>query len=172
MKATGGRDLGSSSSRRLRTRGQVPAVLYGSGAGPSNLALDAHEFEAALGYRVAVGTLMDLEVDGKLYTVKLQEIQRHPVKRTLSHLDFLAIDVREEIEATVELRLLGEELELVEAGVSVRGHVKDIPGHLDVPGDLLEKDQEEIVAGMLSLPKGVQLVSDPGVVVARLLKQS
>ncbi|MGC9154340.1 MAG: 50S ribosomal protein L25 [Ferrimicrobium sp.] len=162
-----GREPGSAESRRLRAAGKVPAVVYGGTTKTRNLFVDAHDFETALGHRVNVGALMELEVAGKVTTVQLQELQRHPVRRSLSHLDFLAINVREEMEATIELRSVSEELEMEEPSLRVRGHVKDIPDFLEISLEMLD-EAETFTAGQIPLPKGVVLVGDPEAIVARL----
>ncbi|WP_298208813.1 50S ribosomal protein L25 [Ferrimicrobium sp.] len=164
------REPGSAESRRLRAAGKVPAVVYGDATKARNLFVDAHDFETALGHRVNVGALMELEVAGKVTTVQLQELQRHPVRRNLSHLDFLVINVREEMEATIELRSVSEELEMEEPSLRVRGHVKDIPDFLEISLDLLG-DAEMLTAGQIELPKGVVLVSEPETIVARLAEK-
>lgn len=162
-----GREPGSPQSRRLRAEGKVPAVVYGAHSEPRSLFVDAHDFETALGHRVNVGALMDLEVAGKVTTVQLQELQRHPVRRTLSHLDFLAINVREEMEATIELRSVSEAIEMEEPSLRVRGHVKDIPDFLEISLEMLN-EAETLTAGQIPLAKGLALIGDPETVVARL----
>ncbi len=162
-----GREPGSPESRRLRALGKVPAVVYGGTSKARHLFVDAHDFETALGHRVNVGALMELEVAGKVTTVQLQELQRHPVRRSLSHLDFLAINVREEMEATIELRSVSEELEMEEPSLRVRGHVKDIPDFLEISLEMLG-EAEVFTAGQIPLAQGLVLIGDPEIVVARL----
>lgn len=169
--AVEGRTPGSAESRRSRRAGKVPAVLYGQGTAPRHLLVDAHEFVTALSNRVTPGSVLELEVGGTTWTVRLQEVQRHPVRRDLAHLDFLTLDVREETEANVELVVEGEGILLEEASIVVRGKVRDLPGQLTIGLELFD-GTEELVASGLPLPKGLVLVTDPDTVLARLEPRS
>lgn len=169
--AVEGRTPGTAESRRVRREGKLPAVLYGPGMPPRHLLVVTHEFESALAHRVTPGSILDLEVGGRTLTVKLQEVQRHPVRRDLAHLDFLALDVREETEASVELTVEGEGILLEEASLAVRGKVRDLPNQLVIGPELFE-GAEVLTAGELRLPAGVVLVSAPDTVVARLEPRS
>jgi large subunit ribosomal protein L25 len=169
--AVEGRTPGSAESRRWRRAGKLPAVLYGPGTAPRHLLVDAHEFVTALSNRVTPGSVLELEVGSTTLTVRLQEVQRHPVRRDLAHLDFLALDVREETEANVELVVDGEGILLEEASIVVRGKVRDLPAQLTIDLALFD-GAEELLAGQLPLPKGLVLVTDPDTVLARLEPRS
>ncbi|MHB8188819.1 MAG: 50S ribosomal protein L25 [Ferrimicrobium sp.] len=162
-----GRAIGSAESRRLRRTGQVPAVLYGTSIDPMNLAVNAHDFQTALGHRVTPGTLMDLEVAGTVRLVKLQAVQRHPVRRDLSHLDFLAVAAGDSMEISVELSTTSAELQLRVASVVLRGTPAVLPSEL-VVDDSMAGEDGTIHARSLILPKGVQLVTEADTVVAKM----
>jgi len=159
-----GRETGSAASRRLRRGGQIPAVLYGEGGTVKILSFNAHDFEVALGHRVVPGILIDVQVDKKTQLVKLQEVQRHPVKRYVSHVDLLAVSSKEVIEVSVELEADSDEIRLKEPSLILRGKANALPSTLTVPASLV--DEGTVLAGALPLPKGVELVSDPMTVVA------
>ncbi len=159
-----GRETGSAASRRLRRSGQIPAVLYGEGGMVKHLSFDAHDFEVALGHRVVPGILIDVQVAKKVQLVKLQEVQRHPVKRHVSHIDLLAVSSKEVIEVSVELETDSDALRLKEPSLVLRGKANVLPATLSVPDSLLSEGT--VLAGAIPLPKGVELVSDPTMVVA------
>ncbi len=158
-----GREAGSRASRRLRREGSVPAILYGKSQEPLQLFVNAHDFEVALNHRVTAGVLVDLQVGGSTVLVKLQDVQRHPVRRVLSHLDFLAVDAGEEMEATVEILAAGVELLL--SAIAVKGRPASIPAAVTVSAADLEGG--ELLAGAVRLPKGVSLVTAADTPVAR-----
>ncbi len=162
-----GREAGSRASRRLRREGSVPAILYGKTQEPLRLFVNAHDFETALSHRVTTGVLLDLSVEGSTVLVKLQDVQRHPVRRVLSHLDFLAVDAAEEMEATVEV--LADGVELLISSIVVKGQPAMIPAVVRVSAaDIAE---EVVLAGGIQLPKGVVLVTAADTPVARLSEE-
>lgn len=163
--ATENRETGSRASRRLRRAGKVPAVMYGKGMPTKNLVLDAHEFAAAMNQRFVPGILLEVEVGGKANLVKLAEIVRHPVRRELTHLDFLAVGASEETEASVEL--VADGVELFEQAITVRGPASAIPATISVKAP---EGKDVVAASDLPLPSGVVLVSDPETQVARVLE--
>ena len=108
LSATTGRATGSPASRRLRTEGRIPGVLYGHGMTPVSVSVERRDLRLALSGPAGANTVLDLQVDGKSYPAVVKEMQRHPVKRTVSHVDFLQVNMNEEITVSVPLRLEGE----------------------------------------------------------------
>ncbi|MBI5090349.1 MAG: 50S ribosomal protein L25 [Actinobacteria bacterium] len=106
--ATTGRATGSAASRRLRTEGNIPGVLYGHGMAPISVTVERRELRLALSGPAGANTVLDLQVDGKSYPAVVKEMQRHPVKRNVSHIDFLQVNMNEEITVSIPLRLEGE----------------------------------------------------------------
>ena len=83
-------DFGKGASRQLRRAGRVPAVVYGKGSEAQHLSFDAHEvFLAVKGKKNPVLTIA---VDGAEQTVQVKEIQRHPVRRTIDHIDLITVE--------------------------------------------------------------------------------
>ena len=102
------RELKRRKTRRLRREGLAPAVLYGYGVEPTSIQLDAKEFETM--YRDAGRTsLVDLSIEnGTPVRVFVQDVQRHPITQALRHVDFHAVNLRQEITTDVPVVLVGE----------------------------------------------------------------
>ena len=93
LTAETGRTTGSSASRRLRATGKVPAVLYGRGAEPQSITVDWRDLRTALTTDKGLNALLTLKVGSKKTTAIVKEMQRHPVRRDVLHIDFLSVDV-------------------------------------------------------------------------------
>ncbi|MBY6038526.1 50S ribosomal protein L25/general stress protein Ctc [Fictibacillus nanhaiensis] len=129
----------------LRSKGHVPANLYGYGTKSVALSVDEPEFIKA--YReVGKNGVLKLKVDGKDYSVMVQEMQVHPLKNAVTHIDFIAIDLNKETEADVPVVLTGESAGVKEGGilqrvlatVSVKALPADFPEQLEASVDALE----------------------------------
>jgi large subunit ribosomal protein L25 len=173
-----GRATGSAASRRLRSTGKVPAVLYGRGAEPAPLTVDWRDLRAALTTDKGLNALLTLQVGRKKTKAIVKEMQRHPVRRDVLHVDFLAVDVDVAITTDVPIVLEGEPtLVLREQGVVdqvlnaliVQAKPDAIPGHLSVDVSELEIGHTITVADIV-LPDGVTTEVDPDetVVTAKL----
>ena len=86
-----GRPTGSRPSRRLRHDGKVPAVLYGHGTDPMALAVDGRELRNALTGDAGLNALITLQVDSESHLAMARHLQRHPVKGTVDHVDFVIV---------------------------------------------------------------------------------
>jgi large subunit ribosomal protein L25 len=102
-----GRPTGSAASRRLRTEGKIPAVVYGLGMDPLTIAVDRRALRTALSGSAGMNTVLDLTVDGQVFAAIVKDVQRHPIRRTVNHVDFIQINLSEEITVSVPLRLEG-----------------------------------------------------------------
>ncbi len=169
LAAQPGRTTGSSASRRLRADGKVPAVLYGRGAEPAPLTVAWRDLRSALTTDKGLNALLTIEVGGKQTKAIVKEIQRHPVRRDVLHVDFLSVDVDKPITTDVPIVLEGEAtLVLREEGVveqalnAIVVHAKPdaIPGHLAVDVSELEIGHTITVADLV-LPPGVTTDADP-----------
>ncbi len=160
---------GSRASRRLRGDGSIPAVVYGAGVSALSVAVDAKEFRTAVSGDQGLNSLITLEAGGAQYLVMAREIQRHPVRGTVSHIDFQVIDPDKAVVAEVPLHLVGDAVEVRHADweidqqlfvLVVRTRPDRIPTHLDV--DISElKAGLSIRLGDLVLPDGVEAEGDP-----------
>lgn len=90
--AKSGRIQGSPASRRMRLEGQVPGVVYGVGSDPVVVSCNARELRALMSKRPLLGSEVSLELDGKARKVLVKEIQRHPVRQEVLHIDFLVVN--------------------------------------------------------------------------------
>jgi large subunit ribosomal protein L25 len=169
LTAQPGRTTGSSASRRLRADGKVPAVLYGRGAEPAPLTVAWRDLRSALTTDKGLNALLTIDVGGKQTKAIVKEIQRHPVRRDVLHVDFLSVDVDKPITTDVPIVLEGEAtLVLREEGVveqalnAIVVHAKPdaIPGHLAVDVSELEIGHTITVADLV-LPPGVTTDADP-----------
>jgi large subunit ribosomal protein L25 len=164
-----GRTTGSAASRRLRGTGKVPVVLYGRGAEPAPLTVDWRDLRAALTTDKGLNALITVSVDGTETKAIVKEMQRHPVRRDVLHVDFLAVDVDKPIATDVPIVLEGEPLKVLrEQGVveqalnAIVVHAKPdaIPGHLSIDVSDLEIGHTITVADLV-LPEGVTTDADP-----------
>ncbi|HMJ78015.1 MAG TPA: 50S ribosomal protein L25, partial [Iamia sp.] len=129
LTATTGRTPGTRSSRRLRAEGKVPAVVYGLGRDPVAVTVDWRELRTALITDAGVNALIDLSIEGEgesqLAIVK--DMQRHPIKRSVDHVDFLLIRRDQEITVDVPLVAEGEATDLENDGGMIETLLNSIP---------------------------------------------
>ena len=107
---------GKSLAKKLRFSGKVPAVIYGNGKGAVPLAVDARAFRQIL-LKDGHNVIFKLKGLDKSRTAMIKDIQYHPLKETLVHIDFKTVAMDEKIEAAVPLELIGEAEGVKEGGV-------------------------------------------------------
>jgi len=112
LKAATGRELGSSSSRRLRREGKIPAVVYGLSSQPLPISLDYMAARSALTTDAGLNALLNLEIDGTAELCLVKDLQRHVVRDEVTHIDFLRVDPNARIELEVPIILTGESREV------------------------------------------------------------
>ena len=156
VKAETGRELGTRPSRRLRRSDRVPAVVYGMGSEPQTVSVDKTDLRVALTTDAGLNALITLDLDGGRQLSIVKDLQRHPVRRDVLHVDFLRIDPDQEIEVDVPLILTGEAKKVTQAS----GMVDQVMHHLPVlakPADI----PVEVTADVSDLEVGSSLrVSD------------
>ncbi|MCY3649656.1 MAG: 50S ribosomal protein L25 [Acidimicrobiaceae bacterium] len=156
VKAETGRELGTRPSRRLRRSGRVPAVVYGMGSEPLTVSVDRTDLRVALNTEAGLNALITLDVEGGRQLSIVKDLQRHPVRRDVLHVDFLRIDPDQEVEVDVPLILTGEAKKVTQAS----GMVDQVMHHLPVlakPADI----PVEVTADVSDLEVGSSLrVSD------------
>lgn len=108
LNAETGRQLGSSSSRRLRRDGKIPAVVYGLEAEPLPVALEYSAARIALTGDAGLNALLNLTIDGADQLCLVKDIQRHVTRDEVTHIDFIRVDATSDIEVEVPLVLVGE----------------------------------------------------------------
>ena len=187
LTAFGRKDEGKGASRRLRHAGRIPAVVYGGGADPVSIELEHEPVWLAQMHDWFYASIITLSVDGKAEQVLLRDMQRHPYKQLVMHMDFQRVKAGEKIHVNVPLHFVNidESPAGKAADVSVTSEMNDI-AIVCLPQDLpefIEVDLGNIAAGdtvklsAVTLPKGVELAHpvtdehDPAVAVARFVKE-
>ena len=164
-----GREAGTRASKRLRREGKIPAVVYGHGTEPVSVAIDARELRHALNTEAGVNALINLSIDGKSQLTMPRVLQRHPVRHTVTHVDFQVVSRDEVVSAEVQFQLVGEATEVhnndgvVEQALfalTVHARPADIPAHIEVDISKLAIG-DAIRVGDLRLPAGVTTEVDP-----------
>jgi large subunit ribosomal protein L25 len=132
---------GKGGARQLRLQGRVPAVIYGHGREPAALSIGAKDLERALTGVAAEATLFELAIDGAPVKALIREIQRHPVRSQIIHVDFYEIHAGEKVVVEVPIRLIGSPdgvrngggvLDQLMHDLKIRVLPSDIPEHIDV----------------------------------------
>lgn len=164
-----GRATGSPEARRLRREDRIPAVVYGQGMSPLTISVARRDLRGALSGSAGLNTVLDLTIDGSVFPAIVKEIQRHPVRRTVQHVDFLQVNLNEEIVVSVPVRLEGEAKEVLAHGglvdlampeVEVSTTPRSIPDEIVVDVTALTMDST-ITLGDLTLPGGVVATGEP-----------
>jgi large subunit ribosomal protein L25 len=159
---------GSRTARRLRRTGEVPGVIYGGDGEPSHFSVDARILRNTLAHS---GAILDVSIDGGTAApVLVKDLQRHPVRGEIVHVDFLRVNMNETIQTTVVLELLGADGApgVVEGGVLTQEarelNVEALPS--DIP-DVIQHDvsamemNATLTLSELTAPKGVTFLDDP-----------
>jgi len=175
--ANTGRPTGSAASRRMRAKDTVPAVLYGHGMTPVPVSIGRRELRVALSGAAGLNTVLDLTVDGTVYPAIVKELQRHPVRRTVVHVDFLQVNLDEEITVAIPLRLEGEATAVMNGGGLVDPSVdtievvttpRRIPPEFVVDISGMQMDTV-IPLSDVPMPDGVTASGDPDMPVVTVL---
>ena len=177
LSAETGRTTGSSSSRRLRAADRIPGILYGHGMTPVVLSVARRDLRIALSGPAGQNTILTLSVDGSSYNAVVKEMQRHPVRRNVSHIDFVQINLTEEIVMNVPIHLTGVAKQVVAAGglvdaavdsIEVRTTPANVPNEIVI--DITDLTPESVIhLADLKLPAGVVAIGDPDMLIATVL---
>jgi large subunit ribosomal protein L25 len=164
-------DLGKGASRRLRRTGKIPGVLYGAHQKPTPITLMHHELVHALENEGFFSSLLNMDLDGKQEIVVLKDLQRHPAKPFLLHVDFQRIQADEKIRLHVPIHFINES---ICPGLKSGGQASHVMTDLEIsclPKDLpefIEVDMRNLQLGAImhaseiSLPEGVDLITHEG----------
>ncbi|MGV0990695.1 MAG: 50S ribosomal protein L25/general stress protein Ctc [Mycobacterium sp.] len=163
---------GKGASRAARREGKVPAVLYGHGEDPQHLELVARDFAAVLRHS-GTNAVLSLNIGGKEELALTKAITIHPVKRTLQHLDLIAVRRGEKVTVEVPVHVEGDAASgtLVTQDAStieIEADLLSIPESLTVSVEGVEEGTQ-ITAADVTLPSGVTLVSDPEMLVVNVV---
>jgi large subunit ribosomal protein L25 len=160
-------NLGKGESRRLRRSDYIPAVLYGAGKAPINITLVHNDFFRALENRAFYTHILTLKMDGQEEKVILRDLQRHPFKPKILHVDFQRISATEKLTMNIPLRFQGGD---IAPGVKLKGGIvahllsdveirclpKDLPEYIMVDLSKLELDQTIHLSDLAS-PKDTEI---------------
>ena len=161
-------DMGKGASRRLRHANKLPAIVYGAGKDPENLTLEQKEVQYHLQNEAFYTQVLELNVGGKKQDVLLRDLQHHPYRQDILHMDLQRVEAKKEVNVNVPLHFINED---IAPGVKQEGgaisHVvtevvvaclpKDIPEFIDV--DLSELHIGDIVhLSDLKMPVGVEVL--------------
>jgi large subunit ribosomal protein L25 len=159
---------GKGAARKLRTAGSIPAIIYGHGRGPQSLEINTYALERLLekvSYRT---TVIELDVGGASAKTLIREIQRHPFKRHILHVDFQELVAGEKVTVRVPLKFVGT-AEGVRTGGGILDQVMheleisvdpaDIPNHIDVDVTALHIGHS-IHVKEITVPAGVEVLDD------------
>jgi large subunit ribosomal protein L25 len=188
LKATNRTDEGKGASRRLRHAAKVPAVVYGGHKDPVSVQLEHNDVFLASQHEWFYSAILDLNLDGTAQKVLLRDMQRHPFKPQIMHIDFQRVSENEAIRVSVPLHFLNQEKspagktsgvvimhELNEVEISCLP--RDLPEFLEI--DLIDiKEGDVLHLSDLKLPTGVEIPElklgkehDVAVVLARQIKE-
>jgi len=154
--------------KQLRRAGQLPAVIYGAGFESTPVSLEAHESSLLLP-KLTASSLISIELDGKIIPVLMRQTQKNYIRNEYTHIDFLALDLKQKITATVELHLVGvapavkdfqaailQQLESIE----VEALPTDLPESISVDVSSLQNVGDSIMVKDLSVDKKVAILTD------------
>lgn len=160
--------VGKGVARKLRAAGEVPAVIYGHGREPQTLALNTFNLEKMLGKVSYRTTVIELDVEGAVSRTLIREIQRHPFKRAILHVDFQELVAGEKVTVQVPLvfvgtpegvRVGGGILETAMRELTITVDPADIPNHIDVDVTPLTIGHSIHVSDLL-LPVGIAVLDE------------
>ncbi|MBT78912.1 MAG: 50S ribosomal protein L25/general stress protein Ctc [Alteromonadaceae bacterium] len=160
-------DLGKGASRRLRHADKVPAILYGGEEAPVALTLDHNKLNNAADFEAFYSHVLTLNIDGQKVEALVKDMQRHPFKPKITHVDFQRVIAGEELHTSVPLHFINEEKSAaIKAGGIAEHHVneieitclpKDLPEFIEVDMAAVEMDATVHLSD-LTLPAGVSSV--------------
>ncbi len=169
--ATTRTDLGKGASRRLRRKGAMPAVIYGAGETPESLTLAHKDVRKACENEAFFSHILTVHVDGKQHKAVVKDMQRHPYKPIIMHMDLLRINMNKVMTMHIPLHFEGGEHAVgVKNGGMVHQLISTVeisclPSHLPeyVSVDISHLDLNDMVhLSDLKLPEGVSLVELAG----------
>ena len=178
--AESGRTIGSRSSGRLRGEGRIPAVVYGHGISPLSISIDRKDLRHALHTDAGHNAVINLEVGSDKHLTIVKDMQRHPVRNEVVHVDFLVVNRNEIVTVDVPINLEGESKAVHDANgtidqqlftLSVNSTPGNIPNEISIDVSGLDIGDSIRVAD-LQLPSGVTTDVDPeeAVVIAQVTR--
>ncbi|MGV3707457.1 MAG: 50S ribosomal protein L25/general stress protein Ctc [Gemmatimonas sp.] len=161
-------ESGKGAARALRRAGSIPGVIYGHGRQPQSLTVNARETERLLSHIAAGSTVIELNLNNTVARTLIREIQRHPFKRNILHIDFQELVAGETITVRCPIvyigtpegvRMDGGILDQIMHEISIMVDPSSIPNHIDVDVSALKVGQSLHVSDV-KLPAGVKSADD------------
>jgi large subunit ribosomal protein L25 len=167
-------EFGKGAARRIRRADKIPAVLYGHGNDPVHITLPGHSTMMALKHGGS-NALLDLDIDGESQLALTKQVQIDPIRRTLEHIDFVAVRLGEKVTVDVRIQVVGEAapetlVVLENATVSIEAEATHIPENIEVSIEGAAAGTQ-ILASDLQLPDGSTLLVDPDTLMVNVTEQ-
>ena len=168
LSATPRSGVGTGIARKLRQKGEVPAVIYGHAREPQSLTLNTREIDKLLAQIAGTTTVVELSIGGSTVKTLIREVQRHPFKRDVIHVDFQELVAGEKVNVSIPIRFNGVPAGVREGGgileevmhqLHLRVDPSAIPDHIDVDVTALTIGHG-IHVGDLKLPAGAEVMDE------------
>lgn len=180
LNATKRTKTGKGQARKLRSMGQLPAILYGPDTSPIILSIDYMQLEKALKGRSAENIIFDLRIDSdeekESKRVMIKEMQKVPVTRDYLHIDFYEIPIGKEIEADIPVNLMNTPIGVINGGILQ--HIRRVLSISCMPEDLVDKIDIDVSTldtgqslhiGDISLPPGLKSMENEDLTIATVV---
>ena len=177
LRASAGRETGSAASRRIRNQGLVPAIVYGADVKePMLITVNRRELRSVLTTDAGTNALINLDIDGEEHLTLAREIEKHPYRTEIRHVDFVTVSLTDTIVTDVLLDFVGEPLAVEEGGVlstpastvSIEVLATKIPSHIEVDVSQLTL-HDSIRTSDLPELDGVTYLDDPEMTIATIV---
>ena len=161
-------DSGKGAARTLRSKGQVPAIIYGHKRQPQALSINGRDLDKLLSTISAESTVIELNLDGTTARTLIREIQRHPFKREILHVDFQELVAGEKVVVSIPVvltgvpegvRLGGGILDQTMRELEIKCDPADIPNHIEADVNGLQIGASLHVRD-LKIPDGIEVMDD------------
>lgn len=161
-------ESGKGAARTLRSKGQVPAIIYGHKREPQALSINSRDLDKLLSTISAESTVIELNLDGTMSRTLIREIQRHPFKREILHVDFQELVAGEKVVVSIPIvlqgvpegvRLGGGILDQTMRELEIKVDPADIPNHIEADVAPLQIGSSLHVRD-LAIPAGVEVMDD------------
>lgn len=169
LTAATGRTTGTRPSRRLRREGSIPAVVYGLDQDPVSVTVEWTDLRRAITTDAGLNAVIQIDIDGDRHMSLVRDVQRHPVRRDVLHVDFIRIDPDQEVVVDVPIVLVGEADEVTNNdgmvdqnlfALTVSAAPDNIPTEIELDVSALTIGDSLRVADLV-LPAGVTTEVDP-----------
>ena len=165
--ATARADAGKGIARKLRAAGRIPGIIYGHARAPQPLSLHTKDFVQLLEKVSYATTVFELDLGGTKSNALIREIQRHPFKKEILHVDFQELVAGEKVTVSVPLAFVGASIGVKEGGIidqimhglSIRVDPMQIPNHIDVDVTALAIGRS-LHVGDVTVPAGIEVQDD------------